>query len=137
MDFCGPIDNRMYLVIIDAYSKWIDIREMRDITATHTISELKDYFCAWGLPHKLVSDNGTTFVSSEFEKFLEHYGVQHIKTAPYHPASNGAAENAVRTFKMKFKLLRKSGLDSKEALRRYLFYYRRIVLRDLLPQHNR
>jgi len=36
--------------------------------------------------------------SSEFETFLKANGVFYIKTAPYCPSSNGAAENLVRTF---------------------------------------
>ncbi|XP_046753091.1 uncharacterized protein K02A2.6-like [Diprion similis] len=123
-DFLGPIDSQMYIVILDAFSKWLDVRPMSDITSKQTILVLKDYFTTWGLPVKLVTDNGPAFTSKEFMEFLVKYGVMHIRTAPYHPASNGAAENSVKTFKKKFKILVKSGLDKQEALFKFLFYYR-------------
>lgn len=86
----------MYLVITDAYSKWIDIKEMTNITTENTIKMLRDYFCTWGLPFLLVTDNGPSFTADLFKDFVTKNSVIHIRTAPYHPASNGAAENAVR-----------------------------------------
>ena len=53
-DFCGPINGLMYLIITDAYSKWVDIKEMSNIVATSTIEMLKEYFSEWGLPNTLV-----------------------------------------------------------------------------------
>ncbi|XP_014214167.1 uncharacterized protein K02A2.6-like [Copidosoma floridanum] len=123
VDFCGPIDGHMYLIITDAYSKWIDIREMNNITASSTIKVLKEYISTWGLPIAIVSDNGPTFTATEFQAFLKKNNIKHFNTAPYHPASNGAAENAVKTFKSKFKLLTKE-MTRHEALVRYLFVYR-------------
>lgn len=50
IDFCGPIQNYMYLIITDAHSKWIDIKEMTTITTESTINVLREYFASWGLP---------------------------------------------------------------------------------------
>lgn len=123
VDFCGPINGHMYLVITDAYSKWLDVRELPNITTPTTIGVLREYFDTWGLPCVLVSDNGPTFTSEDFSIFLKENCVQHVRTAPYHPASNGAAENAVRTFKDKFKLLCQN-MTRQVALTKYLFAYR-------------
>lgn len=122
-DFCGPIDGHMYLVIIDSYSKWIEIKEMQDIKADATIRVFKKFFSTWGIPVSLVTDNGRTFTSEKFQAFVRNNGINHILTAPYHPASNGAAENAVRHFKNKFKLLKHS-LPRSDALAKYLFAVR-------------
>ncbi|XP_014204270.1 uncharacterized protein K02A2.6-like [Copidosoma floridanum] len=43
-DFLGPVEGRMYLVIIDAHSKWVDIKPMRDISSKSTIEAFKEYF---------------------------------------------------------------------------------------------
>lgn len=99
LDFLGPINKNMFVCIIDAYSKWVFIKHMKDITSSSTIKVLREYFAYWGIPAKLVTDNGPSLCSEELELFLKNNGVFHIKTSPYNPSSNGAAENLVRTFK--------------------------------------
>jgi hypothetical protein len=86
------------------------------------VQRLREYFAAEGVPRVLVSDNGPQFISSEFEEFLKSNGVQHIRSAPYHPASNGLAERFVGTFKGFMKRAeRKNGL---KPLHVGLFQYR-------------
>lgn len=121
------IGDKMFLIIHDAFSKWIDVKLMKNITSSETILSMMEYFATWGLPVILVSDNGPSLVSDEFELFLKGLGIFHVRTAPYHPASNGAAENAVKTFKKHFKLLVKEGFSLKTALTRFLFSYRSTV----------
>ena len=59
---------------------------------------------------------------SQLEQFLKKNGVKHVKTPPYHPASNGLAERAVQTFKEGMRKLKDGSLDTK--LSRFLFKYR-------------
>nr|XP_031830190.1 uncharacterized protein K02A2.6-like [Nomia melanderi] len=122
-DILGPIKGRAYLIIVDAFSKWVDVKEMTNITAPETIKMFREYFCTWGITFKLVTDNGPTFTSESFSEFVRKNGIRHIKTAPYHPATNGAAENSVKTFKTKFKLLLAKN-DRRDSLMKYLFHYR-------------
>ena len=49
-----------------------------------------------------MSDNGPQFVAEEFS-FLRSNGIKHIRSAPYHPASNGAVERFIQTFKQSMK----------------------------------
>ena len=99
LDFVGPFLGHHYLVLVDAYSKWIVVELMPSITSAKTIEKLRMIFVTHGLPQKLVTDNGATFTSSEFLQFTEKNGIKHVTSAPYHPSTNGLAERAFQTFK--------------------------------------
>ena len=100
MDYAGPY-GEMLLVIVDAFSILIEVAIMKQTTSTATIRKLREVFAQHGLPDMLVSDNGTNFTSEEFADFMRANGVIYVKTAPYHPSSNGLAERAVQTVKKK------------------------------------
>ena len=99
VDYAGPFEGKMFLLMIDAHSKWLEIHATNTATSTSTIELLRRSFASLGIPEVLVSDNATVFTSEEFGDFLERNGVHHIRTPPYHPASNGLVERAVQTFK--------------------------------------
>ena len=58
VDFTGPFQGRMFLLIVDAHSQWPEVREVRATTTAKTIEFLRQLFCTYGLPEQLVSDNG-------------------------------------------------------------------------------
>ena len=60
----------MFLIIVDAHSRWPEVIEMKTITAISTIQELRRLFSAYGLPLQVVSDNGPQFISTEFKTFM-------------------------------------------------------------------
>ena len=100
----------MLLVVIDAYSNWLEVHPMPTITAQATIQHLGTIFSQVGLPERIVSDNRPTFISWEFKNFLHKKGVQYVMSALYHPATNGLVERAVRTFKGGVKKLKKGDM---------------------------
>lgn len=122
LDFAGPFMGAMFLVIVDAHSKWLDVQIMPSITAPKTIERLRQIFAIHGLPCKIVSDNGPTFTSREFQQFTTENGIQHVFSAPYHPSSNGLAERAVQTFKQALKQMQPEG-SLQSRLSRFLFKY--------------
>ena len=58
----------MFLVVVDAHTKWPDLFEMRNTTAAETVATLRSLFARMGLPEQVVSDNGPQFVSGEFHR---------------------------------------------------------------------
>ncbi|XP_028172425.1 uncharacterized protein K02A2.6-like isoform X2 [Ostrinia furnacalis] len=124
VDFLGPICGEKYLVVIDACSKWIEICKMPTTTAKTVINKLREMWARFGIPKQLVSDNGPPFSSDEFNYFLTNNGVEHIFSAPYHPASNGLAENAVKICKKVIKKAVAQRADVDAALQRFLLIYR-------------
>ena len=100
MDFAGPFMDKSYLLIIDPHSKWPQIIKMNTTTSERIIAVLKRLFAQFGLPEQVVSNNGPQFT---FEDFKLSNGFKHLQSTPYHPASNGAVEQLVRSFKESMK----------------------------------
>ena len=103
IDFAGPFQGTNFLVVVDAHSKWPEVFVMASTTATKTIAILRQLFATYGLPEQVVSDNGPQFIADEFATFMNSNGVKHIRSAPYHPASNGAVERFIQTFKQSMR----------------------------------
>ncbi len=134
VDYAGPFMGKMFLVLIDAHSKWMDVHTVPSATSHSTISVLRTIFASHGLPEILVSDIGTPFSSSEFGIFLRQNGIRHITAAPYHPATNSLAERAVQILKNSLKKSEPGDID--KQLARLLFHYRttpHVTLVILLP----
>ncbi|KRY10622.1 LanC-like protein 2 [Trichinella patagoniensis] len=96
VDLAGPIYGKNFLIVVDAFSKWLEVRVMKNTTSESVISCLRQIFSIHGLPDIIVSDNGTQFTSHIFQ---DKGGIKHITSAPFHPSSNGQAERMVRTTK--------------------------------------
>ena len=126
VDFAGPVWNSKWLIVIDTKSKFPIVADMKnDTSATKVCNVLDEIFDWLGPPEILVSDNGPPFNSYYMQLFYKRYGINHITTAPYHPASNGLAERFVRTFKEAMIKEQASGELNKEiALRHILRSYR-------------
>lgn len=130
IDFAGPFLNYYLLVVVDSYSKWIEVIKLTTTTAKVTECKLRELFSRFGIPDLLVSDNGSQLVSKELESFLDRNGIKHKLTPPGHPATNGAAENLVKTVKnslmasLHYMKSKSENFDLDLSLCRFLFDYR-------------
>lgn len=59
LDFAGPVRNFYFLIVIDSYSKWVEIFKTKDITSSFVINILRETFSRFGLVDLVVSDNGS------------------------------------------------------------------------------
>ncbi|XP_055527688.1 uncharacterized protein K02A2.6-like [Wyeomyia smithii] len=94
LDFAGPMDGNFFLILVDSYTKWPEVVRTEKITTPETLRILRGMFARYGNPETLVTDNGTQLTSSGFEAFGNARSIIHLKTALYHPQSNGLAERS-------------------------------------------
>ena len=123
-DYAGPFMGRMYLIIIDAHSKWLEILPVTTAMAQGTVRKMKEVFATHGLPDQIVTDDGTHFTGTEFQQFMGQNGIQHIRVTPYHPSSNGLAERVVQLFKDAMKKLSATPANVETKILQFLFRYR-------------
>lgn len=102
--------NTDYLVLIDYYSKWIELRKLKNKTAIHISKKLKEIFSRFGIPRVLVADN-MPFNSHQFQSFAKLWNFQIVTSSPEYAQSNGLAEKAVHIAK---QMLRKCLRDQNE-----------------------
>lgn len=108
-------DKKTYLVVIDYFSRYIEVAHLHAASAETVISALKNIFARHGVPVVLMSDNGPQYASSLFADFASEYGFTHTTSSPRYPQANGEAERAVATVKG----LWKEGGDYAKALLSY------------------
>lgn len=88
-----------YLVITDYYSRFPELVFLPDTTSNTVIGKMKAVFARWGIPEKVVSDNGPQYSSAAFQEFALTYGFEHVTSSPGYPQSNGLAERSVGIMK--------------------------------------
>lgn len=84
---------------------------------------LSNIFARFGSPEQLVSDNGSNFTSEEFARFCKSNGIEHLRSSPHHPMSNGQAERFVDSFKRSLKKM-ENERNFNENLQVFLQTYR-------------
>ncbi|XP_074374261.1 uncharacterized protein LOC141714654 [Apium graveolens] len=85
-------DLRYILVSINYITKWVEAKAMRTINQQDCIKFMDNILMRFGIPIVLVSDNGTQFVGSEFETYLQERGIKHRKSSLAYPQENGQIE---------------------------------------------
>ena len=92
-------DRHHYILVVDYYSRWVEIRHLETTTSEACVGALKSVFATHGIPDMMISDNGPQYSSSAFREFTKSFGFTHVTSSPRYPQANGEAERAVRTVK--------------------------------------
>ena len=93
------LKDSTYLIVVDYYSRYMEIQKLTSITSAGVISALKAMFSRHGIPVEFMSDNGPQFASQEMKDFAERYCFSLTTSSPHYPQSNGLAERTVKTVK--------------------------------------
>ncbi|XP_043063564.1 uncharacterized protein K02A2.6-like [Drosophila ficusphila] len=120
IDFAGSFQGNTFFLVVDSFTKWLEVCPVKSTSASAAITFLQQLFATHGIPDEIVSDIGTAFTSEEFKLFTKNNRTRHIRSAPFHPATNGQAERMVQTMKSYLKKLDRH-TDINIALARFLF----------------
>ena len=105
VDLIGPLPQGKYkmkfaIVAIDYYTKWVEAEPLQEITEARTTGFIwRNIICRFGIPHSLVSDNGTQFDSAGLKKLCLDLGIRKHFSSVAHPQSNGQVEAVNKTIK--------------------------------------
>lgn len=126
IDFMGPLPEGQWLfVVVDYYSRFVEVVEMHSTTAKDTIRELSTIFGRFGVPRSIRADNGPQLSKDcqEWKDFCEEYDIQLINTTPYWPQANGEVERQNRTILKRLRIAQELGNDWRLELRKFLLAY--------------
>lgn len=119
IDFAGPYKSKIFLMVVDSMSKWLEVEIVKTTSSAEVIRCLRKLFATHGLCDTIISDNGAAFVSQEIRSFYQSNGIKYNTSAPYHPSSNGQAERMVQYTKQVLATLEEGDISLKLA--RFLF----------------
>ena len=108
------------LVTVDYFPGFLTYDTLESETTRAVTKVLNNIFRKFGLPEKIISDNGPCFRSNNFRRFGDQRDIGHITASPHYNQSNGRAERAVATIEQILKKSAKSDIDIAKALTAYL-----------------
>ena len=81
-------------VAIDKFTKWPEVEPVRKVTAQSAVKFFRSIVCRFGIPNRIITDNGTQFTSRTFMQYVQDLGAKVCFASVAHPRSNGQAERA-------------------------------------------
>ena len=97
IDHKGPLrlsgnSNTHCPVVLDAFSRFLGARRVRDTGAQTTINALEKWITSYDIPQKIVHDNGSAFINSDFINWAKEFGITLAPRNTYSPSTNGKLE---------------------------------------------
>lgn len=94
IDLFGPLPltgtgHQWILIVEDVASRWVELFALVEATAEICAKTLIDeIFLRYGVPRKIISDNGVQFISAVMQKVVYVLQIDHVLTPVYHPEAN-------------------------------------------------
>ena len=82
------MDDSTFLLVVDITSRFPVVRILSSESANSVINALKGVYCDFGLPKRVLSDNGPCFKSRNFIEFHEKLGINVEKSSVYNHQSD-------------------------------------------------
>jgi len=85
--------HRLILAITDYFSKWAEAIPLVEVKTFNVVNFIKHHVIhRFGVPRRIIYDNGPQFASQVFYRFCDKYQIQNVTSTAYNPAANGLAE---------------------------------------------
>lgn len=94
IDLFGPLPAsedgyKQILIIEDIATRWVELFPLKEATAENcAITLINEVFMRYGTPRRMISDNGTQFVSAVMQKVTYCLNIQNVLTPVFHPQAN-------------------------------------------------
>ena len=75
------------------------VKRLEGLSVENLTNTVKTIFTEYGIPHKIMSDAGTNFVSDRFQKFCRAIKIEQATLSAYHHQSNGQVEACITFIK--------------------------------------
>ena len=124
IDFKDLPDGSYLCVVVDYFSRYIEVSVMKSITTKTTCVFLDEIFTRHGFPYSITSDQGTQFTSKEFAEYCAKNGIRHYTTITYWPQANGEVERQNRSLQKIIQITQLKKGDWRKELLQYLLMYR-------------
>ena len=104
-DLIGPLpvtnnENKYALVGVDLFSKRVHACPLESKLSTIIATEIERILTKNPImPKSILTDNGLEF--AEVTRLCDELGIKHLRSAPYHPQTNGAVERMNQTLKQR------------------------------------
>ena len=73
----SELEKNTYLLVVDYYSKYIEVAKLNQLTAAAVILHCKSIIARHGIPEEVISDNGPQFAAESFSNFSREYQFRH------------------------------------------------------------
>ncbi|KAE8738778.1 hypothetical protein FOCC_FOCC015738 [Frankliniella occidentalis] len=112
------LEFKSYLVVVNNYSKWLEIKRLASKSSGSVITVLREVFSTHGIPEIIFGDNNP-LDSYECREYASSIGSSIVTSSLEYPRSNGLAENGVHIAKQLLRKCYESGTYYLDGLREY------------------
>ena len=82
------------LVAVDKFTKWIEAKPIKKLNGPTAVTSITDITTQYGIPHSIITDNGTNFTKGALAHFCATQGIRLDLASVAHPQSNDQVERA-------------------------------------------
>ena len=79
-------------VAVDKFTKWIEVKPIKKLNGLTAVTFIADITTRYGVPHNIITDNGTNFSKGALDHFCATQGIRLDLASVAHPQSNGQVE---------------------------------------------